>query len=123
MQGAGNQGTRGAACYEQCGHRLCHGLLGATSDVDQLISWAEQFPQANIGLRTGRASNVFTLDVDGPEGERRLTELEAEHSPLPNTRKHHTGGGTWHYLFNYPNHRRNPAHRDGEWRNNARSRH
>ena len=108
-------------CYAECGHRLCHGLLGASSDVEQVIVWAQRFPNANVGGRTGAESNLFVLDVDGEEGERRLAELAELHGPLPDTQRHQTGGGTWHYLFNYPTHRRNNARPDGEWRNSAKT--
>lgn len=51
-------------------HRLVkHGLLQATTDVDQVRWWwktAPGRPDPNIGLRTGEAFDV--LDIDGPDG-------------------------------------------------------
>jgi hypothetical protein len=114
-------GLRGQGCLDQCGHRLCHGLLGASNDIHQVIAWAREFPNANVAARTGIKSNLFVIDSDGPEGEARLRELQGEHSELNDTQRHQTGGGTWHYLHNYPKHRQNKARADGEWRNNSRT--
>lgn len=108
-------------CYADCGHALCHGLLGATSNVDQLTAWAQQFPRANTAVATGIKSNLFVLDVDGQAGLDRLAELTRENGPLNDTLEHRTGGGTPHKLFDYPSHRANPSRADGQWRNNART--
>ena len=114
--------VKGHTCYAQCGHRLCHGFIGATRDIDQLITWAEQFPNANVCVRTGTGSNLFVVDVDGPEGEARLRALLAENGDnWDEVCRYQTGGGTWHYLFDYPQDRTNPFRRDGKWRNSSKS--
>ena len=110
--------VRGADCYAACRHAECHGLLGATTDPDAILRLARKYPRANTALRTGRVSNALVLDVDGDKGLARLAELEAEHGELPPTRRFQTGGGTHHYLFDYPQ-RPNPARTDGQWRNSA----
>src|SRR5665811_1384776 len=39
----------------------------------------------NIGIRTGAASGVFVIDIDGNDGAASLYALEAEHGALPAT--------------------------------------
>lgn len=41
-----------------------HGFYDATTDADQINRWFDQWPEANIALRTGDVFDV--LDVDGP---------------------------------------------------------
>lgn len=73
----------------------------ATTDRDSIkTSWTKT-PNANIGLATGAPSGVFVLDVDGPEGEKSLRDLEAEHGPLPETLQSSTGRGR-HILLTAP---------------------
>ncbi len=108
-------------CYARCAHRLCHGFLGASADIELVIEWARRFPKANVGVRTGPGSNLFVVDEDGETGAARLAELIAEHGDWPATTRHQTGGGTWHHLFNYPPERRNPLTDDGSWGNSAKT--
>jgi hypothetical protein len=56
-----------------------------------------RYPQANVGLATGRRFDV--LDVDGPTGAQAIQELAAAHglhSAGPLVR---TGGDGWHYYL------------------------
>jgi hypothetical protein len=87
-----------------------HGLLDASSDPAQLDRWAEQWPRANIGLRTGRESGLIVLDVDGDDGAESLRRLESANDPLPRTLSIVTPRGGAHYYF---------AHPGGEIRNSA----
>lgn len=41
-----------------------HGLLDATPDPDQVATWWQRWPAANIGLPTGAASGLVVLDID-----------------------------------------------------------
>lgn len=53
-------------CESQGKHpRTPNGLTGATTNLDQIRAWWEQWPDANIGLVTGIAFDV--LDLDGVE--------------------------------------------------------
>jgi DNA-binding transcriptional ArsR family regulator len=72
--------------------------------VSRSIGSPEELPPgSNIGLRTGRASGAFALDVDPKNGgDLRLAELEAEHGPLPPTWAQSTGSGGGHFLFALP---------------------
>jgi hypothetical protein len=72
-----------------------HGLKDATTDEEKIRAWWTQWPDANIGHRTGQQ---VVLDVDGPEGESALTELQAKHSLLPETLSARTGKGRHLYF-------------------------
>ncbi len=96
---------RNAQCDSAGKHPLtCNGLKDASRETAQLQLWGEQTPQANIGVRTGRESGVWVLDIDGPEGQASLKNLEAIHGPLPKTPLSETGGGGRHYFFRWPEH-------------------
>ena len=41
-----------------------HGLLDATTDVEQVRAWWRRWPGANIGLPTGSISGLAILDID-----------------------------------------------------------
>jgi hypothetical protein len=47
--------------------RTVHGLKEATTDTSRIHSWWEAWPNANIGIATGRDSGLVVLDVDRPE--------------------------------------------------------
>jgi putative DNA primase/helicase len=77
------------------------GLLDATTDPDAIKEWWSKMPDANIGIATGKESNLIVLDVDGPEGEIFLAECVRLHGPLPPTMTVRTSKG-WHIYFAYP---------------------
>ena len=52
-------------CRGECGHDG-HGLYDATTDHERIERWWFQWPNANVGLRTGVAFDA--LDIDGPAG-------------------------------------------------------
>lgn len=65
---------------QSCGHQLCHGLKGATTDPELIRVWWAEHPQANIGLVTGRRFDV--LDIDLPTGIWSWVELrDSGHLP------------------------------------------
>ena len=100
-------------CDGSCGE-LGHGLYDATAEVGIVAGWWDQKPNANIGLRCGRVSSVFVLDVDvkAPEsrkagvvcltGPEALARVEAIHGALPETRESRTGSGGRQLFFRYP---------------------
>jgi len=77
------------------------GVLDATVDLARIEAWWGAMPEANIGIATGRASNMLVLDVDrhdGRDGDAALAALEARHGALPPTVTVATGSGRHLYF-------------------------
>jgi hypothetical protein len=71
----------------------------ATKGEDQIKAWWERWPEANIGLPTGKASRFWVLDIDGEEGFRSIREFDDE---IPrNTPRLKTPSGGLHLHFEY----------------------
>ena len=80
-----------------------HGFYDATTDLQQVTTWWQQYPRANIGYRTSATAPV--LDVDPQhQGDDTLFALEHTHGALPDTRRVITGGPSksTHYYFTSP---------------------
>src|SRR5690349_11927537 len=77
-----------------------HGVHDASTDPARVAGWWERWPDANVGVRTGR---LLVLDVDGLHGAQALQELEAAHEPLPATRRVRSGHGE-HLYFHAAEH-------------------
>jgi hypothetical protein len=88
----GDEGCRGIGKHP----RTSHGLLDATTDPARVVAWWRRWPQANIGLVTGRYFDV--LDVDGPAGVQALRRFAGGELLLPGPVVR-TGGGGWHYYL------------------------
>lgn len=80
---------------------------------DEIRQWWAKWPEANIGIVTGKVSGIIVLDVDGAEG---ANSLASESLTIPDTLTSHTGGGGLHYVFQYPD------GGDGKLRNFVRKR-
>src|SRR5215472_248838 len=84
--------------------RTQHGLLDATTDPKRIREWWDKWPDANIGMATGKRSGIVVLDIDDDEGKygsSTLADLEHQHTPLPVTLTCVTGGGR-HLYFIHP---------------------
>lgn len=80
--------------------------------VEEIKTWWNKWPYANIGIITGAVSGIIVLDVDGPEGEETLKNRELNPTP---TVISNTGGGGWHYIYKHPGFEcRNFAQNTGE---------
>ena len=77
------------------------GVLDATADALTIKSLWKQMPDANIGIATGKSSNLVVLDIDGEVGEATLAGIEKQPGPLPPTRQVKTGKGR-HLYFRRP---------------------
>lgn len=87
----------------------------ATTDPKTIRSWWKSRPHANVGIATGRASDLFVLDVDtkdGKEGMRSLKKLTKKYGDLPQTYVGGSPSGGLHFFFRFPK-------GEGEWRNSA----
>lgn len=79
------------------------GVLDATTNAATIRNWWHRFPDANIGVATGRTSGFVVLDVDvRRDGQASLAALETEYGPLPPTWRALTGSGGTHILFAAP---------------------
>lgn len=77
-----------------------HGFKEATKSVEQIQQWWAQWPDANVGVVTGRDSGIVVLDVDrkhGVDGVVAATELD-----LPETMVVRTPSGGFHLIFKAP---------------------
>ncbi|MBH0176777.1 MAG: hypothetical protein HP491_02670 [Nitrospira sp.] len=82
--------------------RTPNGIKDATTGAAQIRAHWKRWPNANIGLVTGRASGRVVLDEDvkkGKRGDLSLQELIHEYGPLPTTLKARTPSGGAHYVF------------------------
>ncbi|HVM06928.1 MAG TPA: bifunctional DNA primase/polymerase [Acidimicrobiales bacterium] len=95
-----------ADCSSPAKHpRVRHGLHEATTDIDQIRRWWTRWPQGNIGIRTGMASNLVVLDIDiRHRGHHALADLADRDPAVLDTRVIRTGGGGWHLYFTHPDH-------------------
>jgi len=85
------------------GQLVTNGCKDATDDIDHIIQWWTQKPDANIGIVPG-PSGLIGIDIDGESGRQSLIELEKELGSLPQTWTVTSGrenGGT-HYYFRSP---------------------
>lgn len=66
-------------------------------------AWWRRWPNANVGIVTGKESDLVALDVDARyQGEESLAALEAMYDRLPGTLTARTGGGGRHLFFRHP---------------------
>jgi len=75
----------------------------------EISDWFQRWPDANVGIVTGRVSRLVVVDIDVHHGGlESLAKLERVHGPLARTVEASTGGGGRHLYF---------AHPDGTLRN------
>jgi hypothetical protein len=76
-----------------------------------VLTWWQRWPEANVGIGTGREAGIVVLDVDVQHGGGgTLAELVKKNGDLPDAPQVLTGGGGKHVYF---------AHPGGEVRNSA----
>lgn len=63
------------------------------ASIDEIQSWFNQWPDANIGIVTGPISNLTVVDIDPRHGG---SNEQFKDSQTPCV---HTGGEGWHYYF------------------------
>ena len=80
------------------------GWSDATTDERLIRRWFARWPNANVGIRTGRRRRASSsLDVDPRHGgDTTLRLLQSAHGRLPDTPEAVTGGGGRHLLFAHP---------------------
>lgn len=79
-----------------------HGVNDASKDIEQVARMFQYRDDLNIGIRTGRVSGFFVLDVDGQKGGfDSLDSLMNTYGEFPPTVIVATGRGC-HIYFSYP---------------------
>ena len=69
----------------------------------EINEWYQQWPNANVGIVTGKVSGIVVLDVDPRHGgDKSLAKWQQQHGPLPRTVEVRTGGGGRHLYFKHP---------------------
>lgn len=82
-----------------------NGFKDATTDAAQVKAWWQQWPNANIGIATGkRSGGVFVIDLDidedkGIDGYHTLEDWQRENGKFPETWTAITGRGGYHLYF------------------------
>ncbi len=80
-----------------------HGYKSGTIREETIEEWFTKVPKDNIGIVTGRKSNLVVLDIDPRNGgNESLKSLIDQYGELPKTVTVKTGGGGLHYYFAYP---------------------
>lgn len=85
-----------------------NGCKDATTDAAQVKAWWQQFPNANIGIATGKKSGgIFVIDLDidedkGIDGYHTLQDWERDNGSFPDTWRVKTGRGGCHLYFKAP---------------------
>jgi hypothetical protein len=92
------------ACDSPAKHPITrHGVEDASIDRAVILHWWGRWPQANIGMATGRPSGLFVLDMDPRhDGWRTLAKLCARDPDGLTTLEVETGGGGLHLYFSLP---------------------
>lgn len=96
------------SCGKPCGNpgkhpRTKRGFKEATTDEEVLRRWWQQWPDANIGLATGEASQILAVDVDPKNGgSGTWSRVTLEHDLPPLTITVDTGSGGWHLWYRRP---------------------
>lgn len=81
---------------------LCrHGRNDATTVSLTVEGWSDEFPDANISIKTGQASGICVVDIDSEEGEQWLAAVNRSWAKLPDTAVARSGRGR-HMYFAYP---------------------
>jgi hypothetical protein len=81
------------------------GCRDATDNESTIREMFAAYPNGNIGIACGSASNVFVVDLDekhGISGRQAIADLEEEYGRLPATVEQITPSGGRHLLFRCP---------------------
>jgi bifunctional DNA primase/polymerase-like protein/primase-like protein len=82
---------------------LEHGCLDATTDPRKINMWWHRWPNANVGLPTGKASGILVIDLDTYKpGAMTVEEFEEKYGTISHTAMVRTGGGGLQAYLRYP---------------------
>jgi hypothetical protein len=81
---------------------VTHGIHDGTIERAKIREWWAKWPDANIGVLTGKNSGIAVLDIDARHGGlESLRHLEEKHGQLPDCPRVRTGNGL-HFYFSCP---------------------
>jgi hypothetical protein len=80
---------------------------GMTKHPDEIRADYKRWPEAGVGIPTGKVNGFFVVETDtmkghDVEGIKALRELEALHGELPQTLMAESPSGSLHYYFKHP---------------------
>jgi hypothetical protein len=71
--------------------------------ADEIVGWFRRWPEANLGVVTGRISGIVVVDVDTRHGgPASVADAEARQGALAATVEAATGGGGRHLYYAHP---------------------
>lgn len=73
----------------------------ATTNAEQIRKWWSQWPEANIGIATGKEFGLFVLDVDVATGVLESVEMRIKQAAWPDPPMVRTGSGGLHIYLPY----------------------
>lgn len=80
-----------------------HGIKDASTEEAEIVKWFTTWPDANIGIVTGRQSGITVVDIDLRHGGlHSLQQLREKYGRFPNGPAVRTGGGGLHLYFGSP---------------------
>ena len=79
-----------------------NGSKDASKDPMQVCDWWARWPSANIGIATGKASNLVVVDIDPRHGGDKSWQEWVARNPIPKTLSVATGGNGKHLYFSAP---------------------
>ncbi|MEX0449838.1 phage/plasmid primase, P4 family [Spiribacter sp. 221] len=85
--------------------RVKGGFLAATDDIQQVEAWWRCWPDAGVGVPTGKNGGklpLLVIDVDVRPDKNGFASLDQLGIEIPATRTHATPSGGRHYLFRDP---------------------
>lgn len=98
-----------ATYYHSLGYQVvpCKGKIPTVkwreikeTSLAQIEDWWTQYPDANIGILTGRVSGLAVLDIDGEKGQNSARELDLKTDETPVVK---TGSGNgYHFYYKHP---------------------
>lgn len=102
---AGSGGEPMEDCPRPAKHPIPkQGIKQATTQTERIRAWWDEYPEANIAIATGEASDCIVIDVDtggAKAGDVSITTATAEHGGVPRTLKAQSGSGGRHYVYRY----------------------
>lgn len=100
LQLAEERGYRVFPCKADKAPLTEHGFKDASSNREQIERWWTEFPDALIGVPTGKINDLFVYDFDGERGMLYLKEHRERFSDCPET--HQTRSDGRHCLYAMP---------------------